>query len=142
MALELGNSVPTLVTKVANLLIGPWSRIGVFFVRKIGTKFKEARRSLRIKKSGSCAFVFRHAISSDWRESLWILVSASPRVVILHFDRSGPIQDGEFLPHGEGKAFAELKVVILVGAWHFERVQWDVSALREFLHLYQSTYLL
>ena len=51
------------------------------------TELEKSNRGLRVKNCGSSSSMFGNMIFSSWRQSFWILISASSWIIILIFDR-------------------------------------------------------
>lgn len=51
------------------------------------TELEKSNRSLRVKNCSSSSFMFGNMVFTSWRQSFWVLISASTRIIILIFDR-------------------------------------------------------
>jgi hypothetical protein len=100
-----------------------------------------------VEEGGSSALVLGDAVPAAGREGLRVLVPACAGVDVLRFDGHGAVDDWQFAAHGEGGGAAQLQVVVLVsvvlvGPWHFQGVQRDMSLVGKVLYKGESTYLL
>lgn len=101
-----------------------------FLIWETCTEFEEPNWSFGVEETGPSSFVLRDAVSSGGGKWLWIFISACSRVVVLHFDGSGAVENWQFFPHGVGGSLVGFEVVVLGGSWDFEGIEWDVASLR------------
>lgn len=114
---------------------------------KASTELKETDGAFWVEESSAGAFVLRDAVPASRRKGFRIFVSSSTRVDILRLDGHRPIDDWQSSAHGESGRPAEFQVVVfvgivLVGCWHFERVECDVTFVWDFLGKRGGTSLL